>query len=212
MGSMGALASSAQAASYPHITAAQAKSALPSSTLLPGGVKRIGAVRSAAKSYAELCAGKPTKVTLPGGAINVVDYGTSVQADSPKYLQYEIGVVTFATTAQAKAGAAKMAKVDKACPKVVKKTDSGVPEVITRTLFTKAVSKSWTGYRTIDHVTATAGSVTIGARAYETFFLRGNVVVLIDQIGAVTPTNGPSSDAQRKAVTNLVLARLTALK
>lgn len=209
---VGGLAGTADAASYPLVTAAQAKAALPPSKSLPGGVKIVGSVRSAPRSVADLCATVTVKVPLAGGQISVADYASKAGLGSPAYLTYEVGVVNFGTPAEAVAGAAKMAKADKACVKTKTRTEDGVPEVITRTLIAKAASGAWTGYHSIDHLTATSGTASITLRAYETWLVRGNVIVLIDQIGAVTPTNGAQQEARRKAVIALVVKRLDAIK
>src|SRR5436309_470501 len=137
---VGGLSGTAQAAGYPHITAAQAKAALPSSKQLPGGVKRVGSVRTAPRSYALLCTTKPVKVPLPGGAITDVYYSNDASPDSGNVLVYEVGIITFATTAQANAGAARMGKATKACPKAGHVTESGFPATVTRSLVTKTQS------------------------------------------------------------------------
>jgi hypothetical protein len=206
------VAAQAQAATYPHVTLAKAKTAIPASKTLPGGVKLVGKVVTSAKASVSLCATADKDLKLLGASVVLADYGTADAIDSPKYLQYEIAIYTFGTAAETKSSVAAMAKVEKACPKSAQRPVDGVPEVITRTLTTKAASKAWTGYRTIDHITATAGTVTVSARVYETFLVRGNVVAVIDELGSITPTNAAAQDVRRKAVTNLVIKALTALK
>jgi hypothetical protein len=208
---VGGTATGAQAASYPHVTLGKAKLALPTAKSLPGGVKLIGKVRSAGKTFAAPCVTKPADVPLAGGSVVIADYDNRTDILSPKYLSYEVSTVVFATAAQAKAGAAKVTKADKVCPKTATRMVNGVPETISRTLLTKATSKAWTGYRTIDHISVTDGTSTIGIRGYETFLTRGNVLVIIDEIAAITPTNGAQSDARRKSATNLVIQRLSAI-
>lgn len=209
---VGSLAGTASAATYPHITLAKAKSALPPSKSLPGGVKLEGSVKTAGKTFGVVCTTKPVKVPLAGGSVAIADYSNGADILSSKYLAYEVSVVVFGTPAQATAGAAKLTKAEKACPKTSTSDAEGVPETITRTLLTKAASKAWTGYRSIDHITVAANGVSLGIRGYETYLTRGNVLVVIDDIGAITPTNGASSDAQRKTETNVVIQRLSALK
>ncbi len=202
-------AAEAQAASYPHISLAKAKAALPTSKSLPGHVKLEGKVRTANRTYGDICTTKPTKILMPGGSVVIADYSNGKTLASPDYLSYEVAVAVFATSAQATAAGAKLTKAEKVCPKSATDAD-GV--VIKRTLSMKATSKAWTGYRTIDHVTATIGSTTVKIRGFETYLVRGNALVLIDQIGGETPANGKLQDVRRKAVTNLVIARLSAIK
>jgi hypothetical protein len=210
---VGGAATGAQAAaSYPHVTLAKAKLALPTSKSLPGGVTLVGKVHSAGKTFAAPCVTKPANVPLAGGSVVIADYGNHTDILSPKYLSYEVSTVVFATATQAEAAAAKVAKADKGCPKTAKRTVEGVPETISRTLLTKATSKAWTGYRTIDHITVTNGTTTFAIRGYETFLTRGNVLVIVDEIAAITATNGAQSDARRKTATNLVIQRLSAIK
>jgi hypothetical protein len=210
---VGGTAANAQAAaSYPTVTLAKAKLALPTSKSLPGGVKLVGKVRSAGKTFAAPCVTKPANVPLAGGSVVIADYDNHTDILSPKYLSYEVSTVVFGTAAEAKAGAAKLTKAEKVCPKTASRKVEGVPETISRTLLTKATSKAWTGYRTIDHITVTNGTTSIAIRGYETFLTRGNVIVVIDEIAAITATNGAQSDARRKTETNLVIQRLSAIK
>src|ERR1700712_1094449 len=174
---VGGLATGAQAASYPHVTLAKAKTALPTSKSLPGGVKLVGKVRTAGLTYGDLCPTASKHIPLPGGSVAIADYGNGAKINAPKYLSYPVSVVAFGTSSEAAAGAAKLAKGEKACPKVADRTIGGVPAHITRTLLTKAASKAWTGYRTIDHLSVTVGTTTLKVRDYLTFLGRGNVVV-----------------------------------
>jgi hypothetical protein len=208
---VGGLAQGAQAATYPHLTLAKAKTALPTSKSLPGGVKLVGKVRTAPRTYGVPCPTKPAKVVLPGGSVVAADYGNGTEIDSPKYLAYNVSIVTFSTAKQATAAAGLLAKAAKACPKTATVTEGGVSEKITRTLRVKASSKAWTGYRTIDHLDISGGGASVSVREYEAYLTRGNVLVVIDEAGAVTQTNGKLQDTRRKTVTNLVIHRLSAL-
>jgi hypothetical protein len=209
---VGGLATGAQAATYPHLTLAKAKTALPTSKSLPGGVKLVGKVRTAGRTYGDLCPTVEKHIPLPGGSVVIADYSNGLSITSPNYLAYEVSVVVFASSSQAKSGVAALTKAEKACPKTADRTVKGVPEHISRTLLTKATSKAWTGYRTIDHISATSGATTVAVRGYETYLVRGNALVVIDQVGAETATNGKLQDTRRKAVTNLVIKRVSALK
>jgi hypothetical protein len=208
----GAATQASAAAAYPHVTLAKAKTALPTSKSLPGGVKLVGKVRSAGRTYGEPCTTKPKKVPLAGGSVVIADYGNSASPVSPKYQQYEVSVVVFATAAQAKAGLAKLNAAEKVCPKTGTVTESGIPVQVTRTVSVKATSKAWTGHRTIDHVVASSGSTSVALRGYETYLTRGNMIVVIDQIGPGTAATGKAQETRRKTVTNLVIKRLSALK
>lgn len=209
---VGGVAQGAQAATYPHLSLAKAKTAIPTSKSLPGGVKLVGKVRTAPRTYGIPCPTKPAKVTLPGGSVAAADYGNGAQIDSPKYLAYNVSVVSFGTTAQATAGLALLTKAAKACPSSATHTEGALTEKIVRTLRVKATSKAWTGYRTIDHLDITGPGGAVSVREYETYLVRGNVLVVVDLAGAVTPANGAQQDAWRKAATNLVIKRLSALK
>jgi hypothetical protein len=209
---VGGVAAQAEAAGYPHVTLAKAKAALPPSTSLPGNVKREGSVTTAPRSYAVICTTKAKKVVLTGGSIAIADYKSAAPPNSDAYQEYEISVVAFETTAQAQAAVAKLNAVEKACPKTGQVDEGGVPVAVTRTLSTKASSKAWTGRRSLDHLVASGGSVDVALRGYETYLARGNVLTVIDQIGPGSPATGKAQDNRRKAVTNLVIKRLSAIK
>jgi hypothetical protein len=107
---------------------------------------------------------------------------------------------------------AKLNAVEKACPKTGNVTEGGIPVAVTRTLSTKAASKAWTGRRSLDHLVATGSAGQLELRGYETYLTRGNVLTVIDQLGPGSAATGKAQETRRKTVTNLVVARLSAIK
>jgi hypothetical protein len=210
---IGAAATSAEAATYPTITTTTAKTAIPAAKLVPGSVHLLVPIEAAAKTYTIACLAVQTKLALPGGeGINAVYVSKTTSALDPSYIQWNVSIAVFPSPAKAAAAQAKLVKAEKACPKKKNTKFDGIPATVTRTLATSYKVGSFSGYRSIEHVSAAAGSQSVDLRAYETNLVRGNVIVFVDELAPSTATNGKLQDTRRKAVTALMVKRLSALK
>ena len=190
---VGTVATSAQAATAPHLVRSQAKAALPTSASLPGHVKRVGAVALSDITYATPCTTVPKKVTLPGGAAAIAGYKNTASVISPKYLEWGISIVVFPSASKATAAVARLNKAEKVCPGTKQTDEGGVVTLTTRTLSKKDKVSAWSGYSTIDHVSLTSTTDTATLRGYTTYVARGNVLVYL----AAYFTSGVNTRAAR---------------
>ena len=208
---VGSLAGSAQAAT-PTVTVAQAKTTVPAAKLLPGSLKLAAPVRTATKAVAIPCLTKPKSITIKGSSVEADYVGKEKSVLSPKYLEWGVTVIVLPSAAKAAAAAATLSAAEKSCPKTSTKTVKGTTETWTRSLGTKYTVGSFKGYRSIEHLTATDGTTKADVRAFETYLVRGNVILSLEEVGGATATNGKQQDAWRKTVTTLMVKRLSALK
>lgn len=207
------LASSASAATYPSITIAQAKAALPAAAKLPGAVKLVGKIGTTKTAYAIPCATSPKPVTLPGATATGAIYANPATSDSsPANLIWHVSAIVYATPTAAAAGAAKVIAADKACKKSSSASSPTGSETVTRTVSEKYADGTWHGYRTVDHLTESNGKETLNIRDYVTFVVRGNVLLSIEEAAPALANNGALQDSRRKAVTTLVLTKFAAIK
>ncbi|BEP13068.1 hypothetical protein acdb102_13790 [Acidothermaceae bacterium B102] len=213
MGTMGAVATSAQAATYPTITLAQAKTAIPAAKLLPASVKLTAPVALHKTVNAIPCLTVPKQVVLKGATGTGGDYvGKVTSPVSPKYIEFALTIAVFATPAKANAAAAGLLKIEKACPKTKTTMVKGATETWSRSLGTKYAVGAFKGYRSVEHLTVTEGAQTLHVRAYEIYLVRGNVLLSIEEVGGATAVNGKEQDAWRKKLTTLMVKRVSALK
>lgn len=201
------LATSASATTYHHLTLAQAKAALPSSTSLPGHVKRDRPVSTYGYLHISPCETKPKQLTLVGQG-TLVHYTNGAKYDSGKLLEYQIAILAYSSPKTAAVSLEQLYKADTVCPK---RSVSG-GEVVTRTLLAKTSYKSFSGYRVVDHDDFSVGKSTIGFRDLRTVLVRGNALVILSVSGSATATNAKVQDWERKVATTLVANKLLALK
>jgi hypothetical protein len=207
---VGGLATTAQAATTP--TVAQAKATLPAAKLVPGSVKLAGKVVVATKANAIPCLTKPKAVTIVGHTVGASYIGKEQSPLSPKYIQWGVTVMFFPSAAKAAAAAASLTAAEKTCPKTSTKLIKGTTETWTRSLGTKYTVGTFKGYRSVEHLKATDGITTTNVRAFETYLVRGKVMLQLEEVAGATPTNGKLQDKWRKAMTTLMVKRLAALK
>jgi hypothetical protein len=206
---VGGLATSAQAATTPSI--AQAKATLPASKLVPGSVKIAGPVQATTKAISIPCLTKPKTYTLDGHTVGASYLGKEKSTLSPKYLQWGVTVIFFSSAAKANAAAATLNAAEKACPKTSTRTVKGANETWARSLGAKSTVGGFKGYRTVENLTVSQGTFNAYVRAYETYLVRGKVMLQLEEVAGATPTNGKLQDKWRKAMTTLMVKRLTAL-
>lgn len=199
--------------SYPHLSTASVKAAMPAADKLPGGVKLVLKGVSK-KTAAVICLSAPKIIALPGANGVTAVYSNPVKDESsPKYLTWHIAAAVYTTPAKAAAAGARLLASEKACPVKKTTTGSGYTETVSRTLSTKYAVGSWTGYRSIDHITGTGALNKLQLRDNLSYLVRGNVLVSIEEVGTnVGKTSGATQEVRRKAVTALIVARLSAIK
>ena len=207
---VGGLATSAQAATTPSI--AQAKATLPASKLVPGSVKLAAPVQATSKALSIPCLTKPKTYTFTGHTVGASYLGKEKSTLSPKYLQWGVTVIFFPSAAKAKPLRPTLNKAEKACPKSSIRTVKGATEKWTRSLGAKSTVGSFKGYRTVEHLAVTEGTFAANVRAYETYLVHGNVMLQLEEVAGATATNAKQQDKWRKAMTTLMVKRLSALK
>lgn len=207
-----AVATSAQAGTAPTVTAAQAKKTVPPARLIPGSVTLTTPVLIRSKALAIPCVTKPKVVTLQGASVEGNYLGKEKSVVSPKYLQWAVTVITFPSAAKATAAAKTLLAVQKTCPRTSTQTVKGTTETFTRSLGTKYTVGAFSGYRSVEHLSVTDGTVAANLRAFETFLVRGNVMLSLEEVAGATAGNGKEQDTWRKTVTTLMVKRLSAIK
>jgi hypothetical protein len=208
-----ATAASAHAATaFPHITTAAALTALPGTSELPKGVKLIGKVEAAKSAVDQPCLTKVDAVPLTGSADVAAIYSTAKTSKaSPTDSVWTVTEAVFATPSAATAVTGKLVAAQKKCPTTQKQTTDGLTETVTRTVGVadSTEKNTWKGYLTVSHVTASTSSK--GARVFETYFERGNIIVKVSEVAPLA-SSGTAQGKLRKAVVSETLAKLDAVK
>jgi hypothetical protein len=210
---VGAVATSAQAASYPTITKGQAKKLLPASKVLPGKVKLVAPLFTSTKNSVTICLPNVKHVPLPSGTTVSGTYATK-QTDPfmAGYVSWEVTVTVFPTAPKATAALAKLDAAEKTCPKSSAHEVKGVTETLSRSLGTKYAVGAFKGYRAVEHVNLSDGTHSADVRDFTTFLVRGNTLLTIEETTNASPTNGKQQDTWRKTVTALMTKRIAAVK
>jgi hypothetical protein len=210
---VGAVATSAQAATYPTLTKAQAKKLLPASKLLPGKVKLTEPLLTSTKNTVTICLTKPKHVPLAAGTTVSGTYATK-QTDPfvAGFLSWEVTVTVFPTPGKATAALAGLNKAEKTCPKSTTQQVKGVTETLSRVLGTKYAVGAFKGYRAVEHIALTDGTNSADVRDFTTFLVRGNSLLTIEETANASPANGKLQDTWRKTVTALMTKRIAAVK
>jgi hypothetical protein len=171
-----------------------------------------------AKVIAALLAGTtPGSVglNLKGTQIAAVYEPAHSQTPPAKTATWTIGAVVFHSSTLASAAAAKLAKIDKSCPKTTPPVP-GFPftPTLVRTKSAAYAVDGWTGYRTVDEDTSLNlinGPEPTGSRTTRVFLTRGNVMITIIEAGVVATGTAARQEAWRSTVTRGMLTSFDAL-
>lgn len=193
------------------VTQAAVLAALPGASSFPPGVKLVGKAKDSKPLVDLPCGTAAHKVTFTGSTeVGAVYSTSSTGAASATDSVWTISVAVFRDHTAAAAAEAKLVKAEVACSRVQSETQGGVTATLTRTVSAVDTSEKgqWKGYRTVAHVTTSASAK--GARIFDTYFERGNVLVKVEELAPLTPKGGAKQDLQRKTVTVATLTKLDA--
>jgi hypothetical protein len=197
-------ATTAQAAApAPHLVSqAQARAALPTSSAMPGHPPTVVTSTAGAFANPTVCVGPNT------GPVRLknVHPVTNIYIPAGAKPSFSITALVFHTTAAAKVGLAAILHAEHACPARQSAPDGSV----VRTLSAKYGAGSWTGWRSIDHLTIpsdpTDPAPPLALRLATEFLARGNVLLVLTETSTTGQGSGPALEAARKTATTAMLA------
>lgn len=157
----------------------------------------------------------PVGVSLKSSQVAAVYEPAHAQTPPSKTATWTLGAVVFHTPKLASAAAAKLAKIEKACPKKMP-TIPGFPftPTLVRTKSAAYAVDGWTGYQTVDEDTSLNlinGPEPTGTRTTRVFLTRGNVMITIIEAGEVSTGTAVRQEAWRSTVTRGMLTGFDAL-
>jgi hypothetical protein len=167
---------------------------------------------------AALTAGKtpgPLGLALKSTQVEALYEPAHSQTPQAKTASWTLGAVVFHTSKLANAAAAKLAKIEKGCPKTAPPIP-GLPftPTLVRTKSAAYAVDGWTGYRTVDEDTSLNlinGPEPTGTRTTRVFLTRGNIMITITEAGVVVPGTAARQEAWRSTVTRGMLTSFDAL-
>jgi hypothetical protein len=212
------------------VTADQAFAALPVAKLVPGDVRLVAKLETpgsatlspcpqtdfAALVAALLSGGTPKPgLTLNSTEVTAAYEPAHGQTPQDETATWGLAAVVFHTAKLAKASAAKLSAIEKACPKTVPPIP-GAPftSSLVRTSFAAYAVDGWTGYRTVDEdasLNLINGPEPTGTRTTQVFLTRGNVMISITEQGPVDTGTAARQGVWRQKVTRGMLTSFDAL-
>lgn len=185
----------------------QARKAMPQLSTMPGHPDSVTTSTNATLTAIAPCLGpdvKPLKLKLSHAVTSL--YVAAPTATNAVPSQFSITAVVFHTVAAAKVGMEAIVHAEAHCPKQGGDSEAS----FSRTLSTKYATSGWTGWRSTDHLTiapdpADATDPGIALRLNEEYLLRGNVLLVLNEAGALAGS-GAKQDADRKKATIAMLA------
>jgi hypothetical protein len=226
-------ATSAQAAVPPlhTVTLDEAFLAIPGANLVPGDVGLAAKLETPGAASLEPCpqldiealvkaalSGGPTVpigLNLKSSQVQAAFEPAHSQTPAAKTATWTLGAVVFHSAKLASTAAAKLAKIEKACPKTVPPI-AGLPfaSSLVRTKSAAYAVDGWTGYRTVDEDTSLNlinGPEPTGTRSTRVFLTRGNVMLTITEQGVVDTGTAARQEAWRSTVTRNMLTSFDTL-
>ena len=229
---LGSTVSAQAATQLKTVTMDQAFAALPADKAVPGDVRLVAKIETPGSATVDPCpesdiadliaalvSGKdPSSVgtTFKGTEVAAAYEPAHSKTTPANTATWTIGTVIFHSPKLAKAAAAHLASVEKACPKRVPPIPGfpQLPSNLVRVHSTAYAVDGWTGYRTVDEDTSLDlinGPEPTGTRTTQVYLTRGNVMITIDEVGTVDTGTGARQEAWRQTVTRGMLTSFDAL-
>jgi hypothetical protein len=189
--------------------------AMPLAQVLPGDVRLTLKVETPGAASIVPCPETLVSVNLKGSLVSA-QYETAHKKTLPeKTASWSLTAVVFHTAKLAKSEAARLVKIEKACPKKAPSdgNDDAFPPFVRSKAAAYAVG-SWTGFRTVDTISLTdliEGPDPVGERVNTVFLVKGNVLLTVQETGTIQPGTLVRQDVWRKSVTALLLKQFDAL-
>jgi hypothetical protein len=189
--------------------------AMPLAKALPGAVRLVLKVETPGSAQIVPCPETLAPVNLKGSLVGAQYETATKKTPAEKTASWSITAVVFHNAKVAKREAARLVKIEKACPKKApndSQDDNPFPFVRSKSA-TYAVG-DWTGYRTVDTISITdllEGPDPVGERVNTVFLVKGNVMLTIQETGGIQPGTLVRQDLWRKSVTALMVKQFDAL-
>lgn len=232
LGSAASAQAAAPAAPALHtVTLDEAFAALPAAHAVPGDVTLAAKLETPGSAVVDPCPQADLEAIIKAilsdgtpGQLGLALKSSQVQAayepahsktPADKTATWTLGAIAFHSAKMASAAAAKLAKLEKACPKRVPAIP-GLPSFssLVRTKSAPYAVDGWTGYQTVDENTTLNllnGPDPTGTRSTQVFLTRGNVMLTIAEIGVVDTGTAARQEAWRSTVTRGMLTSFDAL-
>jgi hypothetical protein len=213
------------------VTLDEAFAAMPVAKLVPGDVGLVAKLETPGAASLDPCpqldletlinailsGGSPGPIGLTLKSSQVIAAYEPAHSKTPvgKTASWNLGAVVFHSAKLASTAAAKLAKIEKACPKTVPPI-AGFPPItsLVRTHSAAYAVDGWTGYQTVDEdvsLNLLNGPDPTGTRSTRVFLTRGNVMVTITEQGVVDTGTGVRQEAWRSTVTRGLLTSFDTL-
>jgi hypothetical protein len=193
----------------PRVTVPEAVLTLPAAADLPPGnvtsFTEATITKTTGVRPCSLTTSTPLALHDNGAAIGV--YATPAGSSVFNLAQWVVSTRVFASTAAAHAAVARLAKAEKACPRVTKVKDSTGTTTYNRTWNARYVTPSgWHGWHSVDVIRLSGHKY--GLRHIAVYLQRGNALIQVDEIATVVGHNSAQQEARRLAVQQTLAAEV----
>jgi hypothetical protein len=188
---------------------------MPLAQVLPGAVRLTLKVETPGAASIVPCPETLATVNLKGSLVGAQYETANKKTPAEKTASWSLTAVVFHTNKLAKSEAARLVKIEKACPKKAPSdgNDDPFPPFVRSKAAAYAVG-AWTGYRTVDTISLTdliEGPDPVGERVNTVFLVKGNVMLTVQETGGIQPGTLVRQDLWRKSVTALMVKQFDAL-
>lgn len=191
--------------------------AMPLAVVLPGAVRLTLKLETPGAASIVPCPETLVPVSLKGSLVGAQYETANKKTPAERTASWSITAVVFHSAKLAKTEAARLVKIEKACPKKAPSDggdgDSPFPPFVRSKAAAYALG-AWTGYRTIDTISLTdliEGPDPVGERVNTVFLVKGNVMLTVQETGGIQPGTLVRQDLWRKSVTALMVKQFDAL-